>query len=83
MKRTKLFRYPTMSRWSVKLALRRTKCRVEDAKEALADIASIWADVDQGTVNEADDRIRELEQWMADIEAVITERQMAGDEIGR
>lgn len=82
MRRTRLFRYEPMSRWSVKLALRRTRCRVEDAKEALADITSIWADADQGTVNEADERIRSLDEWMADIEAIIAEKQAHGEEIG-
>lgn len=82
MKRTRLFRYERMSRWSVKLALRRTKCRIGDATAALADIATIWADVDEGTVDEADEQIRTLEKWMADIEEMIAERQAAGEEIG-
>ncbi|WP_156899429.1 hypothetical protein [Pleomorphomonas koreensis] len=71
-----------MTKWSVKRALRRTKSRVADAQAALFDIASVWAGVDQGTVNEAEEWARSLETWMADVEEMIAERQAAGEEIG-
>lgn len=82
MRRTRIFRYAPMSRWTVKRAIRRTKCRIEDAKEALADICSIWGDVDQAFVNGADERIIELNDWMAEIEETVRERLDAGEEIG-
>ena len=82
MRRARMFRYASMSRWTAKLALRRTKCRIEDAKAALADISLIWGDVDQGIVNGADERILELNEWMAEIEESIRERLDAGEEVG-
>jgi hypothetical protein len=77
-----MFRYAPMSRWTVKLALRRTRCRIEDAKAALADICGIWGDFDQGFVNGADERIVELDDWMAEIAESVRERLDAGEEVG-
>lgn len=82
MKRSGLFRYAPMTRWSVKLALRRTECRIEDAKAALADLTAVWGDVDQGFVNEADERIQDLDRWLAEIRESIAERQAYGEAIG-
>lgn len=81
-RRTRLFRYAPMSRWTPQIALRRMSCRVEDAKAALADIAGIWSDVDQGIVSQADDLIRNLDELMTEARTMVRERQEAGEEVG-
>lgn len=75
-------RYQPMARWSLPLAMGRMQRRVEDAKAALADIAAIWGDIDQGTIDEAEGRIRDLDLWMADVERMVRERQEAGEYVG-
>lgn len=81
-RRTRLFRYAPMSRWSPQIALRRTACRIEDAKAAVADIAATWGDVDQGFVSDAEERFADLDRWLAEMRASVRERQEAGEEIG-
>lgn len=78
----RLFRYQPMSRWTPAIALRRTACRIEDAKAALADIAGIWGDVDQGACDEADRFIQDLDRWLADQRTIIAERLEAGEHVG-
>lgn len=81
-RRKRMFRYAPMSRWSPQIALRRMNCRIEDAKAALADIAGIWGDVDQTVVDQAEDRIRELDEFMTETREMVRERQAHGEEIG-
>jgi hypothetical protein len=81
-RRTKMFRYGVMHRWSPQIALRRMWCRIEDAKAALADIAGIWGDVDQGVVNQAEELIDGLDRFMRETREMVRERQAAGEEIG-
>lgn len=78
----RLSRYQPMSRWTPALALRRTACRIEDAKAALLDIIGIWGDVDQGAVNEADQFIVDLDRWLEGQRATVKERLDAGEDVG-
>ena len=63
--------YPPMSRWTPSLAFQRTRRRIEDVKVALADIASIWGEIEPGTVDEveqiAEETGRNLDQLAADL----------------
>ncbi|MCJ8142940.1 hypothetical protein MKI84_08425 [Ancylobacter sp. A5.8] len=77
-----MFRYAPMSRWTVPIALRRMECRIEDAKAALADIAGIWGDVDQGAVDTADQIIVDLDRFLADQKAMVAEKIAAGEDVG-
>jgi phosphoserine phosphatase len=81
-RRTRMFRYGTMSRWSPQIALRRMNCRIEDAKAALADIAGIWGDVDQAVCDQADEHILGLDEFMAETREMVRQHQEAGEEIG-
>lgn len=81
-RRRRLFRYEPMSRWTPALALRRMECRIEDAKAALADIAGIWGDVDQGAVDEADRLCEELDRFLRDQREMVRERLEAGEHVG-
>jgi hypothetical protein len=78
--------YPPMSRWTPSLAFQRTRRRIEDVKVALADIASIWGEIEPGTVDEveqiAEETGRNLDQLATDLAAWITEMKAAGEEIG-
>jgi hypothetical protein len=78
--------YPPMSRWTPSLAFQRTRRRIEDVKAALADIASIWGEIEPGTVDEveqiAEETGRNLDQLAADLAAWIAEKKAAGEEIG-
>ena len=82
MRRPHYARYSPMSRWTLPLALRRMECRIEDAKAALADIAMIWGDVDQGAVDRAEELIQELDQVLAEQRSAISERITAGEHVG-
>lgn len=81
-RRRRLFRYDPMSRWTPAIALRRMACRIEDAKAALADVASIWGDVDQGAVEEADRLGAELDEFLRGQREMIRERLEAGEHVG-
>ncbi|WP_323034549.1 hypothetical protein [Pararhodobacter sp.] len=80
--RSYLNRYPPPKRWTPALAMRRTACRIEDAKAALFDIIAIWNSVDQGPCNDAEDRICDLDNWLQELRKDMDERIAAGEEIG-
>jgi hypothetical protein len=69
-----------MSKWTPQLALRRMRCRIEDAKAALADVALIWSDIDDFIAVRADERIQDLDAFMAEVQEAVRERQEAGEE---
>ena len=82
MSRPFYFRHKPLSRWTVARAVRRLKARVEDAKAALADIGATWNDIDQTIVDEAEDRISDLENWLDATLRSIRERVEAGEHVG-
>jgi hypothetical protein len=71
-----------MSRWTPTLAIQRTGRRVEDAKDALMDIAGIWGDVEQGVIDDADRIILDLENMLATLKETLKEKAEAGEHIG-
>lgn len=82
-RRPKLHRYIPMARWSPKLAIQRSNRRIDDAAQAIADIALTWGDVDQCIVDRAEELLFELRQFGEEIEVGISERLANGDEVGR
>lgn len=81
-RRKRLSRYQPMSRWSPKIALGRTVRRIDEAKEAIADISATWGDVDQFIVDRVEEIFRELEELATEIRTAVEERLAAGEYVG-
>lgn len=75
-------RYVPLLRWTLPRVLSRMDARIDDAKAALHDIISLWADIDQGFVEDADQLIVDLDAWLAEMKQSIKERQDAGEHVG-
>ncbi len=75
----KPFRYKPMSKWTPTLALRRSKCRIADAKAALLDLAAVWSDVDDFVCTRVDEIGAALDGLLDDVREAF-EDQIARDE---
>lgn len=72
-------KYKTMSKWTPTLALRRSKCRIADAKAALLDLAAVWSDVDDFVCARVDEITAVLDGLLDDVRESF-EDQIARDE---
>jgi hypothetical protein len=70
------------TRWTPKHAVATTKRQVDAAVARLRVVALEWGDVDQTYVDNAEDFIRELEEFAERVEAEVAERLKAGEKIG-
>ncbi|MFG1318032.1 hypothetical protein [Xanthobacter autotrophicus] len=75
-------RYAPLAKWTLPRVLARMDSRIEDAKAALHDIVAMWGDIDQGIVEDADQKIRELDEWLAQMKQGVQERVEAGEHVG-
>lgn len=64
------------------LVIRRMERRIEDAKAAIHDIGALWCDIDQGIVDDAEQRLADMDKWLAEMKASIQERVEAGEHVG-
>lgn len=71
-----------MKRWTPRLAVSRSRRKLQTAMKPLAAVAHEWQDVDQGIVDSADELIRELEQFADEIRDSIEDRLAAGENVG-
>jgi hypothetical protein len=80
--RSFLFKYKPIARWTLPLVMRRMERRIDDAKAAIHDICALWADIDQGFVDDAEQKLREMDEWHAAMKESVRERVEAGEHVG-
>ena len=71
-----------MRAWTPKSAVARSRRNIAAAIVKLRLVSVEWADADGGIEREAEDLIRELSIFADSIEANITDRLAAGEQIG-
>lgn len=72
----------SVARWTPKSAVARSKRNIATAVAALRKVSVEWADVDHSLEMEAEDLVRELNDFADSIENSINDRLAAGESIG-
>jgi hypothetical protein len=71
-----------MKRWTPNLAVSRSRRNIAAAIERLRVVSCEWADVDRSIEDEAEDFIRELDEFAMRITKDIADRLAAGEHVG-